>query len=165
MYKRQTLISFWGSRTSKEYNGLGINRKIEFSDDDYKYLNNRYTKELDQVTARYTKWDLVSNYKDKTGNYPVIGVMPGMQTVENIYMNVGRFISEKDVKNKNKVVVVGIYAARDFFDDYTKAIGETITIDGIHYKVVGIYSDPGGERDESKLFIPNSNVVLSLIHI
>ena len=154
-----TLINFWGSRTSKEYNGLGINRKIEFSADNYDYLNKRYAKELDQVTASYTKWELVSNYKDKTGTYPVIGAMPGMQAVENIYMNVGRFLSDKDIKNKSKVVVVGIYAARDFFDDYTKAVGETITIDGIHYKVIGVYSDPGGERDESKLFIPNTNVV------
>lgn len=154
-----TLINFWGSRTSKEYNGLGINRKIEFSEENYQYLNKRYANELDQVTARYTKWDLVSSYKDKTGTYPVIGVMPGMQTAENIYLNAGRFLSEKDIENKSKVVVVGIYAARDFFEDYTKALGETIKIDGIHYKVIGVYSDPGGERDESKLFIPNSNVV------
>ena len=154
-----TLINFWGSRTSKEYKGLSLNRKIEFSADHYAYLNNRYVDELDKVTARYTKWDLVSNYKEKTGNYPVIGVMPGMQYVENIYMNLGRFLSEKDIENKRKVVVVGIYAAKDFFEDYTKAIGETITIDGIHYTVIGVYSDPGGERDESKLFIPNTNVV------
>lgn len=154
-----TLISFWGSNTSKEYKGLSLNRKIKFSAENYEYLNNKYVNELDHVTARYTKWDLVTTYKDKTGTYPVIGVMPGMQTVENAYINAGRFISEKDIENKSKVVVVGIYAAKDFFEDYTKAVGETLVIDSINYKVIGVYSDPGGERDESKLFIPNTNVV------
>ena len=154
-----TLINFWGSNTSKEYMGLGLNRKIEFSADNYDYLTKRYAQDLDKVTARYTKWELISSYKEKTGAYPVIGAMPGMQEVESIYMNTGRFLTDKDIENKSKVVVVGIYVARDFFEDYTKAVGETISIDGIHYKVIGIYSDPGGERDESKLFIPNSNVI------
>jgi len=154
-----TLINFWGSSTSKEYMGLGINRKIQFSSENYAYLNKRYSNELDQVTSRYTNWGLISTYKEKTGTYPVVGCMPGMQYVENAYMNAGRFLSEKDIKNKSKVVVIGIYIAKDFFEDYTKAIGETITIDSIHYKVIGVYSDPGGERDESKLFVPNTNMI------
>ena len=34
------------------------------------------------------------------------------------------------------------------------ALGEYIEITGINFKVVGIYTDPGGEREETRIFIP-----------
>lgn len=156
-----TLINFWGRQTSKEYMGLGLNRQIKFSQQDYDYVSERYFNDIDHQTARYQNWEVVSNYKDQTGTYPLRGVMPGMQYIENLHLNAGRFITEQDIKNRNKVVAVGYYAAKDLFKDmdYKDAIGEILTIDNINYKVVGIYSDPGGERDESFLYIPNTNMI------
>ena len=154
-----TKINFWGSRTSKEYKGLSINRKIELTFENYYYIVNRYIDEIEYKTCRYSKWELTSNYKEKTGNYLVRGVMPGMQFIQNASINAGRFISEKDMIDNRKVVVLGQYVARDFFGDYKNAIGKNITIDNINYKVIGVFSDPGGERSESIMYVPNTNIV------
>ena len=35
-------------------------------------------------------------------------------------------------------------------------MGEYVDIGGIKFKVVGVYSDPGGEREEARIFIPLS---------
>jgi len=154
-----TKINFWGSRTSKEYKGLSLNRKIELTFENYYYIVNRYIDEIDYKTCRYSKWNLTSNYNEKTGNYLVRGVMPGMQFIQNASLNAGRFISDKDMEENRKVVVLGKYVANDFFEDYTKAVGENMTIDNINYKVIGVFSDPGGERSESIMYVPNTNIV------
>ena len=154
-----TKIYIGGKETSKEYKGLGVNRKIELSAEDYQYITNRYNEDVEYKSCRYTKHDFLTTYKDKSGSYPIQGVMPNMQFLENADMASGRFISEKDMQNDSKVAVIGHYVAKDLFEDYRDAVGKPITIDNINYTVIGVFTDPGGERDESIIFVPNSNII------
>ncbi len=49
--------------------------------------------------------------------------------------------------------VVGHLVYKDLFKK-ENAIGEYVEISGVKFKVVGIYTDPGGEREENRIFLP-----------
>ena len=40
------------------------------------------------------------------------------------------------------------------FDDLTLSYGNRVILDGINFKIIGVYRDPGGEDEESQLYIP-----------
>ncbi len=65
----------------------------------------------------------------------------------------GRYINQNDLNNFEKVAVIGNQVYLDLFKN-ENSLGEYIDIAGIKFKVVGIYSDPGGEREETRIFIP-----------
>ena len=52
----------------------------------------------------------------------------------------GRDLSFIDIKNYEQVCVMGARAARNFFD-YKNPVGETITVNGVPFKVVGVYEE------------------------
>ena len=52
----------------------------------------------------------------------------------------GRDLSFIDIKNYEQVCVMGARAAKNFFD-YKNPIGETITVNGVPFKVVGVYEE------------------------
>lgn len=65
----------------------------------------------------------------------------------------GRYINEKDIKEKNKVVTIGRLVARDIFkgDD---PIGKFINLGSRSFKIVGVFQDTSGDTEENKLIIP-----------
>ena len=54
------------------------------------------------------------------------------------------------------MAVIGKKVATDLFKKEDQAVGKIINVSGTIYKVVGVYTDPGGEREESRAYIPIS---------
>ena len=52
-------------------------------------------------------------------------------------------------------MIIGNKVKQDLFGS-KEAVGEYVQINGINFKVVGVYSDPGGEREETRVFVPLS---------
>ena len=65
------------------------------------------------------------------------GVMPAYQKVEDFYVDEGRFITEFDVEEANKVVVLGTEAKERLFSNQ-EAIGKFVNINNNAFQVVGI---------------------------
>ena len=59
------------------------------------------------------------------------------------------------LKYNVKVAVIGQKVKLDLFKE-KNPIGEQITVTNINFKVVGVFTDPGGEREESRVFLPLS---------
>jgi len=64
----------------------------------------------------------------------------------NYTLSQGRDICWLDVKNYNKVVVLGAKLKETLFD-YRNPIGEKVTIAGHKFEVVGVYEAKGGEEN------------------
>jgi len=154
-----SIIGIWSSPTSLEYKGLNPNRRVSLTTEDYQFAEKRYFDDIENKSGKYRKWGGLASYGKETGSYSIIGVMPDMLALENAYLNAGRFISERDVQKASKVVCIGIQVAKDLFKNYKKAVGNFIQINKIQYKVVGVYSDPGGEREDANMFIPHSTMI------
>ena len=147
------LISVWSGTTAKEYKGLNPGRQIQFRNSDYDVSVQKFSNQLNVKSANYIFWSGVLVYGKETGNYRYIGVYPDYLAVENATVIEGRFINERDITNSEKVTVIGQKVKLDLFKD-KNPIGEQISIDNINFKVVGVFTDPAGEREETRVYIP-----------
>ena len=79
--------------------------------------------------------------------------MPDNQFIENADISQGRFLNHSDVMGNKKVAVIGNKVSQDLFKG-EDPVGKDISLYGINFKVIGVFFDPGGERDESKVMLP-----------
>ena len=141
-------ISVYSGVTSKGYKGLNPGRIIEMTNEDYKYLIKKYEEDLEFKSSVYRIWSGTLNFGNESGSYRVEGVYPDYQFLENEDMVAGRYINYDDHDKKAKVMVIGNKVKQDLFKNQDP-IGRQV-------KVVGVYSDPGGEREETRAFVPLS---------
>lgn len=149
-------ISVWTGVTSVEYQGLNPGRPIQMENSDYEFVVRKHGDKLEYSSSVYRRWGAMVNYENQTGSYRVEGVLPDYQFLENESMLAGRYINPRDQQNFHKVAVIGKKVKTDLFKNGENPIGERIQVSGLNFKVIGVYSDPGGDREESRIFIPLS---------
>ncbi len=146
-------ISVWTGVTSEEYKGLNPGRRIQLDNQDYELAENKNIDKLEYRSGVYSIWGGLTTYKNETGSYRIEGVRGDYQFLENETLVAGRYINQKDLDEYEKVAIIGNRVYQDLFKG-KNAIGEYIQVTGVKFKVVGIYTDPGGEREETRVFIP-----------
>ena len=146
-------ISIWTGVTSKEFKGLNPGRHIQLKNNDFNTIADKYQDDIEYKSAFYTIWGGLVNYKNESGNYRIQGVMPDNQFIENADISQGRFLNHSDVMGNKKVAVIGNKVSQDLFKGQDP-IGKDLSLYGINFKVIGVFFDPGGERDESKVMLP-----------
>lgn len=151
------IIEVWSNVTTKEYKGLNPGREIQFRNSDYDMSLQKFDGQLEKKAATYNFWNGNLVYGKETGSYQFRGCYPDYQFIENATIIKGRFINENDIKNVEKVAVIGNKINLDIFKG-KDPIGEQITINTIPFKVVGIFTDPAGEREETRIYMPISTV-------
>ncbi len=150
-------ISVYTGVTGVEYKGLNPGRRIQFKNNDYDLLVENFGDELEYKSSVYRIWTGLTSYKDKSGSYRLEGVLPNYQFLERAGMIKGRFINEEDQTNSTKNVVIGKKVRDELFED-KDPLGKLIEIRDINFKVVGVFQDPGGDREESKVFMAISTM-------
>jgi len=89
----------------------------------------------------------------------ISGVTPEYSIVRNFNVSVGSFITEQDIIGESRVVVLGTTVVEDLFPADVNPIGETVRINTVPFRVVGIMEEKGGSgfNDENDVvFIPLS---------
>ena len=149
----QNSIYINSGRTTKPYKGLQSGRKIQFRNDDTKFLNEKFEDEIQFFSPSIERFNVQAIYKGEQNRYWVGAVYPDYQPLEEAVIQDGRFISVLDVKQRAKVIAIGRLVKDDLFGN-KNAIGKNISLDGISYRVIGVFTDPGGDNDERKIFTP-----------
>ena len=147
------LIYVWPGVTSKEYKGLNPGRRIQMKNEDYNKILLLYGDRIDHTASTFQNWGMVLTYGRESGSYDVRGSFPAYQILENISLTSGRFIDINDINNSEKNMVIGHRVKLDLFKD-EDPIGKMVQVSGVNFKVVGVYTDPGGEREETRVVIP-----------
>ena len=100
--------------------------------------------------------------EDET-DYTVVGVLPDYQSISNLELLQGDFISEDDQDTKNKIAVIGYGLAQDIFGSAYAAYGENLSIEGKKYEIVGVLASMGsvttGVSPDDSIFIPYSTAL------
>ena len=95
--------------------------------------------------------------KGKNTKTSVLGVTSEYLSVKNIEVNSGSFITDQNLRSLSKVAVLGPTARDDLFEEGVDAVGQTIRIKNIEFKIIGITNKKGGtgfSNQDDMIFIP-----------
>lgn len=149
----ENAIFIMPNNTSKAYRGYQSGRRIEFKNEDIDYIEAKYENEIEHIIRRNERRVDIS-YKNDKSNYSLIAVDPEIQFLERAAPFEGRFINKSDLNKKSKVIVIGRMTKQDLFPKGVSAVGKYLNVGGLAYKVVGVFSDPGGDNEERLNYIP-----------
>lgn len=147
------IIEVWSNVTTKQYKGLNPGRQIQLRNSDYDLPVKKYDSEINKKSKSRITWGGTVTYGKESGNYQLRGVNPDYISLENATIVQGRFINDNDLKNHEKVAVIGLKIKQDLFKD-ADPLGKIILANGINFKIVGVFTDPAGEREESRVYMP-----------
>lgn len=77
-------------------------------------------------------------------NTAVVGVLPAYREVRSVTLSSGVFISDADNNSLAKVAVLGPTTATNLFGSDTNALGKSIRINKISFRVIGVMTSKGG---------------------
>jgi putative ABC transport system permease protein len=100
---------------------------------------------------------LVAGRNDTT--LSVSGVTSGYQDIREWYPSYGRFIEDTDVLTNARVAVLGATTAEDLFGADVDPGGQTVRINNLPFRVVGLMEERGGSGfgdDNDAVFVPIS---------
>ena len=149
-------IWIWTQVTTKKHKGLNPGRRIQLRNSDLDFINNAYSDKLEYKSGLYRVRGGTINYKQESGSYSIQGVDPDYQRIENQKMILGRYLNHTDHISSNKVVIVSQKIQRELLTNVEDPLNEYLQLSGINFRIVGIYADEGGEREENRVFIPMS---------
>ena len=82
--------------------------------------------------------------KGKNTNTQVVGTVATYPQVRNIQIDTGSFITDQNVRSLSKVAVLGPTTRDDLFGEGSNPIGQSIRINRVDFKVIGITKSKGG---------------------
>jgi len=145
-------IRIFPTSTSLPYKGYTASRKIEFTNQDLVEIKENFKDQIKDIVVRNTRYFQIK-YKEKSNNYQVRAVSPGHKEAEMTIIMQGRYLNEGDIANRKKHVVIGRLVAQDLFND-KNPIGQYIFGSNHSWRVVGVFQDEGGDREERTLYVP-----------
>ena len=161
-FRDDAVNSLWvyGGTTQKPFDGLPVNRKIVLNNDDYDLLA-KEIEGIEHITSRfYFKYrSMQISHGNRRGAFDIRASHPDHQFLEKSIVTKGRFLNDLDVQEARKVAVIGVDVVKPLFGD-EDPMGKTIILAGTHYKVIGIFSDEGGAREQRKIYVPVSTAQL-----
>jgi len=150
----------WGQRTSIPNEGFKRGRSIQLTLDDVEALKSQIS-DIEYIAPRNVtgRWGTPPGQfvrGAKSGAFQVFGDYPIIDKVsKKKIFDGGRFINEEDIKYQRKVCVIGEDIYKQFYDKEENPIGDFVKINGIYFKVIGVYKPAkmGFEGDDS-IFLP-----------
>lgn len=89
-------------------------------------------------------------------NSTVIGVVPEYAAARNIALANGSFFGDNQLRSLGRVAVLGPTVAQDIFGE-ADAIGKTIRINKVNFKVIGVLQSKGGSgffNSDDTVYVP-----------
>ena len=151
----------WGQSTSMAYKGLNKGRRVQFKLADVEALKSKIP-DLKIVSPRLQ----LGGYRgannvtrgDKTGAFQVNGDYPEFKQQQPMDILKGRWINYSDINKLMKTAVIGTGVEKALFDIGEDPIGEYISLQGVNFKVVGVFDNPNSQGDSEEeannIFIP-----------
>jgi len=162
MFSSDVQDSLWifGRRTSLPYQGLAPGRKIQFTEADLRAIKRQFPG-VKHVSAEnplgsFFEGDIVVTHGKKSGNFSVFGTADDYFKIKVFQdYRFGRRLNTFDSDENRKVATIGTRVAEALFPEGEDPTGKYIAINGVAFKVVGVFYDKGWEgRMSERLYIP-----------
>jgi putative ABC transport system permease protein len=156
-------LFIWSQRTSKPWRGMPIGRQIQLDAADADALRQQIPE-----AAVICPRNQLGGFRGgnnvtrgtKAGAFSVMGDLPEIARVQSVTIEKGRFLNHLDVAERRKVAVIGTRVREVLFAKNENPLEGSIRINGIYFKVIGVFSPNGngGDREEQPqtIFVPFS---------
>ena len=145
-----TYILLLPNRTADEDH----NRRIHLSYDDGLAIQEQAT----EIVAFTPQWQRSTRLEagKRTWDSMAVGIGPAYQQIDNHYVERGRFISERDMRARKKVAVIGQEVVEQLRLG-TEPLGKRIAVDGAPFTVIGVMEEKGqmlGNNQDDLVLVP-----------
>jgi putative ABC transport system permease protein len=157
-YDRMFMI--YGGETSRTYEGLPSGRRIRLTEQDGELLR-RTIPGVELVSPSYGRGGARLRAGDVSTTTYMEGVYPSFELMRRMYpVAGGRFLNERDLEERRRVVFLGDSIAKRLFGD-APPVGQTLLIDDLPFTVVGVMqrklqSSMNNGPDADRAIIPAS---------
>jgi putative ABC transport system permease protein len=166
-FARDATNAVWinANKTSVAYGGYDVGRMLMFDNRDFNRA--KTVQGIEHIAAAHwikgQRWGAALPVKrgGKANTFETNAVHAATIYIEAQEITQGRFLSEADIDQHRKSAVLGRSVVQFLFEANESPIGEWIEIGGVPFQVVGVFSDPGGDEEERKIYIPISTAQLS----
>lgn len=131
------------------------NRDKSFSDADIKELKSKPgVKNIAPVITN----NVTAKAGDQNTSVSLVATDPGYENIRDIHSQSGRFITQTDLDMRFRVAVIGTEVASTLYGT-TNVVGQTITLNGNDFTVVGLLEEKGSSSagsNDNQIIIPLS---------
>jgi putative ABC transport system permease protein len=152
------MIGIFPGRTSLEAGGSKAGTQIRLTIQDLDYLRGEIPA-LTRISPEVDKQSLVT-YGTRSSNYGIRGTYANYQKIRDMELADGTFFGESENFTHSRVAVLGADVKKKLFSGQN-ALGESVRVDGISYKVIGVLKhviSGGDENMNTLIYIPYSAV-------
>jgi len=156
----ENIIIAWPSRTSKQWQGLPRGRQVRVSEEDLERVRSEVPL-LTRMSGEYSSGDLRFRNGRKVFVPGVSGTNVEFAEMRNLIADEGgRFLNQRDVDQRRRVVFLGDKLASDLFG-VDEAIGHQVYISGVPFTVIGVMIEKEQDssynnRDNDRAIVPVS---------
>ncbi|HZP62018.1 MAG TPA: ABC transporter permease [Terriglobales bacterium] len=151
-----TAVGIFPNRTSEQAGGNKAGVQIRFTNDDVELLRNVVPLVLH--ISRDGEKQSVVQHGPRSYSFQAQGFDPPIYDIWNLQIEEGRFFNDQDSLTHSLYAVLGSEAKDKLFSGMP-AIGESIRVDGVAFKVIGVLKArmQEGDGDENRtVYIPYS---------
>lgn len=133
-------VKVYPGTTTKPWQGMQEGRNVELEQEDCRLTAVRFPDNIMEVGATVSQNAVDITYGKDHVSITLEGVMPSLVQIEGIKLVEGRFINQLDMQGNRKVMVLHKKTVEMLFPRES-ALGKMIKVNGLAFKVVGIYDD------------------------
>lgn len=134
------IFKIYGGTTAETYEGLPKGRRIRLRERDLDLLE-RSIPEVDLTSPSYGRGETTLEVGDVRTTTYMEGVGPAFAELRSMAPRPGgRFLNERDLSERRRVVFLGDEIAVDLFGD-EDPVGRTLDLEGLPFTVVGVMKD------------------------
>ncbi len=148
-------IVIYPSTTSIAYQGMGLGRQIQLTQDDLQNLRQQVPG-VGFIANEIQRGGVVIAHEKRQGSFSVHGVPENYFELKNaVPFTLGRKMNLLDESHARKITVIGAVVAERLFEKNIDPIGKDIKVSGVVMKVVGVFDDDGNNgRNAERIYIP-----------
>jgi len=147
------------SRTSMSYQGMPAGRSYTLYEDDLEAVDNEIQGVEFLSPENWLRGDYIIRYKTNSSRFTIFGASSDYFEIKVSQKTVsGRSLNKLDDIEKRKVCIIGERVAESLFPADVDPVGEYITVRGLSFRVVGVFSfDSSAGMDQAqRVYIPFS---------
>jgi ABC-type antimicrobial peptide transport system permease subunit len=150
--------TMYGRRIESEISGMKGARFLRITEEDIEDIRTNAWY-IEYFTPEIWPGFPVVEHGSESRAVHTLGVTPDAQVVRNFSVQSGRFINQRDLRERRKMAVLGASVKDKLFGPYP-AVGKSIRINGKAFTVVGIMTAKGEQNswhtslDDDKILIP-----------